>query len=161
MGFKSTPISFRLPEDDAVFLAGLKVEEATSMSEKIRFLIRQARLESQEQKNYSATVNKFLKQFDTPIKNLMELEQEQGIHSELIKTFSNWITESCSFYVNELTDKKQVDLERIEDELGTKIFLFIEQILRMAVTEKANCYNRKIIRNKIKPSLELFQVMSK
>ena len=50
MSSKSTPLSFRVSDEDAEFLAGLQLPGAVTPSEKLRVLVTRARMEHASQR---------------------------------------------------------------------------------------------------------------
>ena len=99
MSQRSTPISFRLPEEDASFIASLEIEGAKTFSDKIRKLVQKFREESVEgQSDYRILLKKFNDVFSESIENLKLEELKSGNHSELLFLFSNWVAEASAFF---------------------------------------------------------------
>jgi hypothetical protein len=160
MSFKSTPISFRLGEEEATFLAGFKIEGAKTVSEKIRMLIKKAREEETIEVGYAVNVKKMNDQFEAPMERLRLKEMEINTQSELVHNYSQWMIESCAYFQSELEQGKELNLPKLEEGLGTRSFQFLERLMRMGVTDRSNCYNDQIINEKLGGILEISKVLN-
>lgn len=159
---KTVPISIRVSQEDAEFIANLNVEGAITPSDKIRNIIKEAR----EVKEQVVTYEGCLKIAQNTLKELVqkikinELEQKQ--YSELINIFNDWITEAFAYLAsvkNELNEQK-ISLSHLEEGIAERVFRLFEIVTRMGVTAKAPCYDKSIIIKGFTPMLELIDIIN-
>jgi hypothetical protein len=151
---KSTPFSVRLPQEDTDFIADLKTEDATTPSDKIRSIIRNARLKHQSARDYASALSEAREELHAVTQNVKSGELTHNQHSELVGVFLDWVAEAHAFTVAAPCEKKgSLDLEQLEAGIADRCFRLLELIARMGVTTKAPCYNKDII-NKNFESLE-------
>lgn len=159
---KTVPISVRIPQHDADFLANLQIEGAATPSDKIREIIKEARKKSQytaEYPDHLKAAHDALLDLSQSIKTL-ELEQKQ--HSELVAAFIDWITEAFAYSasLHHKLENNKTDLKDIENGISERIFRLFEAAARMSVTRNAPCYDRDIMTHGFHPILELIQLIS-
>ena len=102
MPSKRIPLSVRISQDDAAFLADLTIAGVTTPSDKLRELIRQARQRHVGFGNY-ATCLAFHQEMMAPfIRGLREAENVSGQHSELLVQMSDWLPEMAAYLISGL-----------------------------------------------------------
>ena len=162
MSSKSIPISVRVSDDDAAFLAELDVPGAATPSEKLRALITRARNEAEEGRSYEASLTRIRDLLEPTSQLLRQRELSSRQRSELIADTLYWLPDLVAYLMAgpEPAARKGGDaLLAFEAGLADRIFRFIEAVLRLAVTEKAPCYDPAVVSNGVRGALELTQVI--
>ena len=150
------PLSVRISQDDAAFLAGLAVTGATSPSDKLRALIRDARLRHEGCHGYGECFAIQQQSWAPFIQRLREAEMAAGIHSELLIQLTHWLADIKAFLMaSETESDSEAALRSMESAAADRVFTLFELILRMAVTKSNPCYDPSAINKRLGPILEL------
>ncbi|MGN6977274.1 hypothetical protein ACTHSZ_23725, partial [Neisseria sp. P0006.S006] len=75
------PISVRITQEDADFIAELKIEGANTPSEKIRELLKLARLAHTQTRDYSSALTAQEQFFQAAKHEILHAEKQAGVHS--------------------------------------------------------------------------------
>lgn len=165
MTSKAVPLSVRVSEDDAVFLSQLQVPGATTPSDKLRGLIRDARHRAERRNDYAGWA-RATEELTGPAKErLHALEHEAGLKSPLMNETLHWLGEAIAFSVATLgkeTASNATPTTLVELERGVldRIFLLLESVLRQGVTRESRCYEPDAISKRIGTVLELCEVIA-
>jgi hypothetical protein len=171
MSAKSTPISVRITDEDAAFLAALELRGATTPSEKLRALLARARAEAEGGRDYEASLARIRDILEPTGQALRQLESSTRQRSELIADTLYWLPDLVAFLVagpdadghaahgRGGQAKAAEALKAFEAGVADRIFRYIEAVLRLAVTARAPCYDPDIVRTGVAGSLELTQVI--
>jgi predicted ATP-dependent protease len=158
---RTLPISARIPQEDADFLAKLKIEGAITPSDKLRAIIGEARQRAEGQGDYAASLQ-WIRQILVPAVNrIREGEHRTRMHSELVLAVAEWLPQACALILSEHADgaNEKQQLIELEKALADRAFQLAEALLRLGVTEQAPCYDKNIISSKLGPVLDLTQVV--
>jgi hypothetical protein len=162
---KTVPLSVRISETDSDFLNGLKFPGATTHSEKLRALIGEARQRRTGGHSYGDVLAS-LQEIEAPAeRRLRDAENRTRQHSELLAQAASWLPDTMAFLMGNLPESEDDDekaaerLRLLEDGLADRIFVFIERILRMAVTQRNPCYDKSAISRRMEPVVELTDVI--
>ena len=163
MPSKRIPLSVRISQDDAAFLANLTIAGVTTPSDKLRELIRQARQRHVGFGNY-ATCLAFHQEMMAPfIRGLREAENVSGQHSELLVELSDWLPEMAAFLISGLPSQGDEDaadgLATLESGAADRVVRLMSAVLRMAVTAEDPCYDPKAVSGRLDSVLELCQII--
>ena len=162
MPSKSVPVSVRISQEDAAFLARLQIDDAITPSEKIRAILKDTRIRAETGKDYQSCQQQAAALLNPVLMHVQMLEAEGGSHSELVTLFIEWLSESLAMTMAaEGTLESTEDLEKFEQNVAERSFRLFEAIMRMAVTASAPCYDAKLIRSKVLPILELSNIVEK
>ena len=157
-------IGARIPQEDAEFISQLKVNGATTPSDKVRAIIAEARRRQQGAQDYQAGLNMMNELLGPVITHVRQLELKQQVHSELVSRTLEWLPEVLAFAVSStsgLQDDKDVNaLGHFEQSLADRVFRLMESILQMGVTQRCPCYDRRTILDRIDPILDLTRVIN-
>jgi hypothetical protein len=161
MSGKSIPLSFRVTDEDAEFLAGLEIPGAITPSEKLRALITRARLEHAQERTYEGSLGRVRELLEPTSQTLRAREMTIRQRSELIADTLYWLPDLVAFLMAgpESSKKGGEDLKAFEAGVADRIFRFVEAVLRLGVTAKAPCYDPDLVTNGIAGTLELSQVI--
>ncbi len=78
------PVSVRISQEDADFMANLNMEDANTPSEKIRELLKQARLAHTQMHDYGSVLNAMEQFFQSAKRDVLHAEKEYGMHSHIL-----------------------------------------------------------------------------
>ena len=157
-------MSVRVSEDDAQFIAALDIPGASSPSDRLRAIIRQARENHQRKHDYESTAEKIRALIEPGLSQVRSAEQELDMHSQLFTHVCDWLPDAVGLLVD-LTQKDAEEgldtpqLIKLEKQMTDRVFRLIEQIFRLGITEHSPCYDPDIIANRIQPSLDLAKVI--
>jgi len=160
MSMKSIPISVRLTEDDAAFLAGLTVPGANTPSDKLRSIISETRRRMDGVEDFSDCAELFRDMFAPTIRKVREANKQLNVRSELLDRLAEWLPEMAAYFMTTLPsgkiDKKA--LLELESGAADRIAALLEGFLRMGVTSQAPCYDDKLLAPRLPIILELAQI---
>jgi hypothetical protein len=156
---KSIPISVRITPDDASFLAQLKIEGATTPSEKVRGLITEARRQHSSRRTYADSVARLRESLLPTREAVDEAESRLDVHSELLHRVLDWLPDAMARLTTALPEGKDGpdldELVRVERDLADRAFRLLEALLRMGVTSGCQAYDPKVVDDRLGAVLEL------
>ena len=124
------PVSVRITQEDADFIAELKIEGANTPSEKIRELLKQARLAHTQ----------------TARRNVLNAEKQAGVHSHIVARLFEQLPDLAATLAADLPEEAaQPDLQKYERELMWRIVRLTDSILQLAVTGKGAAYDDTVL----------------
>ena len=140
------PISVRISQEDADFIAELKIEGANTPSEKIRELLTQARLAHSQTHDYSTALAAQEQFFQVARRDVLHAEKEWGIHSHIVARLFEQLPDFAATLAADLPENAQAaDLKRYECELMRRIVRLTDSILQLAVTGKGAAYDDTVL----------------
>ncbi|MGH1403936.1 MAG: hypothetical protein ACRBDL_06805 [Alphaproteobacteria bacterium] len=163
----SVPLSVRISQDDASFIAGLEIDDAVTPSDKVRAIIKQARERHGQRQDYSSMMTLAKDIFRDEKEAIKDYEFQNKVHSELIMLYTEWLTESFAHFgaaVDTAIDPdapNKKDFKMLEEEIAKRIFRLLDMVTRMGVTKNAPCYDPKLIHKHYEPLLELTEMVGK
>lgn len=151
-----------MSQEDAEFLAVLQIEDAVTLSEKVRALIKRARHRHQQKTDYDSYL-KFMGDILNNLNHQVKLaEVNLGLHSEMVTYFLEWSVESFAFIAS-MQQQEDVDeetLKVLERGIVKRIFRLFETTTRMGITKKAPCYDEAIISQNFDGIIELVELIN-
>ena len=162
MSGKSIPLSVRVSDEDAEFLAALQIDGAVTPSEKLRALIARSRGEATEGRSFEASLARLRAQLEPTAQLLRTREMEQRGRSQLILEVMQALPDLGALLVAgpaPAARSKAEDLIAFERSVADRVFRLIEAVLRLAVTEKSPCYNPDVVTQGAVGTLELSRVI--
>ena len=157
------PISTRISQQDADFLADLKVEGAVTPSDKLRAVIREARHRNLGTEDYPGSLAMAADTLAPTTRIIRSSENDLGIHSELVSRLTDWVSECFAYLVASNGNKvtlSQEELLEVEASLAKRVFVLMESVLQMGVTQRSACYDPKIIRESLESVLDITNVIN-
>lgn len=164
MPSKTIPISTRISPEDAEFIAGWNGGDAKTPSEKLRAIIAGARRRQHGTQDYGGSLRYAEELLSPTLRILRTSEHNTATHSQLVSRIAEWLPECFAYLVScngDETELDEEDLRRIERGLADRVIILMQSILQMAVTRKCPCYDPGIIRDRIRPVLDLAEVVSR
>jgi hypothetical protein len=160
---KSVTLSVRLPDDDAAFVAGLEIEGAATPSDKLRAIIREARLRTEMSRSFAEAHDQLQSLLRPSVQALRMAEHDSGLHSEVLERCLPWLTEIAAFILSSPLDvsKSSQDLIRLEDGVAVRIFRLFEFALRLAATPSAPGYDKAVMERQLAGIKDLLELVLK
>ena len=159
---KSELISLRLKTEDLEFLSKLNDSYGKTTSEKIRNLIREAKKKNHDVQNMASIVDYNTKQFEN-IKTLLSSSMiENGLKSEVLDLFHDWIVSATSIYQSlEFEDKlkSKKSLEQAEKKITDEVFYLIDRVFLVSLGQQSRVINNLYFLDNIKTLIELSKIV--
>ncbi|WP_261843090.1 hypothetical protein [Aliamphritea ceti] len=143
MSGKSHTVSVRLSQEDYDFLASSNWQNASTLSEKVRELIIQARLHDTISNTHVALHNSYTEYLQALLQQVQSLEQNENIHSEVLQTLLLTLPQLTAALPQD-TSLSATHLKNTETDLTELIFRCFSNLLRLAITEKGPSYDPDI-----------------
>ena len=163
MPSKTVSISARISNEDAEFISQLKINGATTPSDKLRAIISDARLRKSRIQDYRGSFQMIQELLMPVIEYVRQTELESHEHSELVTRSIEWLPDTLAFIVSAAPqragDKSVEKLKSLESGLADRVFRLIESVLQMGITRRCPCYDTDAINQRVEPILELAQVI--
>lgn len=163
MGAKSVPLSVRLSKEDAEYIASLKAPDAVTMSEKVRYLVQEARISAARHETFEGVVEQ-TEDTLAPLKYALDkLEEDQFVRSGLLRALIASLPRIMAELEAADVDGDPPVLESLTDlEAGAarRVKDLLDQLARLAVTGEAPCLDPDVIRREIaKPLVEIVDIV--
>lgn len=160
MSSKTVPISARISHEDAEYLSSLKINGATTPSDKLRAIISENRQRHTKITDYQGCFQLIVKFMEPAIEAIRKAEIDQTAHSEIITRSFEWLPDVIAFLVSSLAKAASEgitneDLKDLEKGFSDRIFRVMESILQMGTTQWFHCYDPQTMEKRAKLFLDL------
>ena len=153
------PISVRISQEDADFIAELKIEGANTPSEKIRELLTQARLAHSQTHDYSTALAAQEQFLQAARRSVLHAEKQAGVHSHIVARLFEQLPDLAATLAADLPENAQeADLKQYERELMWRIVRLTDSILQLAVTGKGAAYDDTVLQQ-LENTLKLAKIV--
>lgn len=153
MAPKMHPTTIRLTEDDQSFLASLKIPGASTISDKMRALIEDRRLQQQAGRDFKSALM-LANSLISPLSDSIKMaENEHQLHSQLVRRVLEWTPELLATLMAEgFTDSGQspgkADLIALENALAGHLSRLMDVTLQTYVARDTALYNTESLDTK-------------
>ncbi len=162
---KPITMSVRLSPEDAAFLAEFSAPDATTPSDKLRAIIREARRNRTHDEGYAERLAFLEDLLAAPVRGLRETEAKTGRHSELVLQTAHWLPDLMAYLMSNVpapeTNDVEAGLKTLEVGVADRIFAFMEQIFRLGVTGESPTYDPGIVARHVTTVVKLCRFMDK
>ena len=162
MSPKTVPISVRLSDDDAAFLARLTIAGAVTPSEKLRAILAEARRRHEGREDYASCVAVFEDMLAPALQRLREIEYKEHLHSEFVAKLYAWMPPVAALLLigahNGSADS--TDAGTLEAGLADHVFTLMESVLRLGLTAQSPCFDTGLIADRLDRVLELTDLIA-
>lgn len=162
MSDKSVALSARLPAEDASFLNEWQVEGATTASEKLRKVVKDARTRANAAQDYTSALRMAQALFAPAIEFIREAEVQTDQHSELVTRMTEWLPELVA-YVHSVQGTPggttESRLRRLEGGVALRVLTLTQSVLQMAVTKNGPLYDPELLDDRIQSVLDTAQAI--
>lgn len=154
-----TPISGRIPDDLYQWLAMLPLEDATTLSDKLRVAVLSLKRMRDGDTDYLGALSMYRDLGRGTRERIARLEQKTGQHSEVLSAFAEHLPVLLAMLHTSQVSSPQ-EAKELEGLLVKRVLQLAETLLRQAVTRRASAYDEKVILDNSARLLELAQVIS-
>ena len=170
---KTVTISVRVSEQDAEFIAGLDIANASTPSDKLRAIIAEAREQRQQPRSFAQALHQMEHLLQRSRNHVRDLEHRHRVHSELVGLIHEWLPEMAAMLMTFVDDQaapasgdrsakqpQQEQLAELERRVADRLFALMESTLRLGVTRQCRCYDAEVVAKRLGPVLELAQLIN-
>lgn len=140
------PISVRISQEDADFIASLQIQGANTPSDKIRELLNQARTLHTQGQDYESSLSLAEQQLHTARHEILTLEKELGVHSHIVarifEILPDLMATMMADYPKTCDKSALIDFEK---EAMWRVVRLMDSILQLAVTGKGAGYDDGVL----------------
>jgi hypothetical protein len=160
MAGKTVPLSVRVSDDDAEFLAGLEISGATTPSEKLRAVLANER-NRWERAQDPAEAAEFMRDLLRPAqRRVRKLEAEVHKSSDaVLKLYERLPELTAAAFAGPASDGDGKSLTAFEARLLDQAFALLQEILELGLLSHSRCYDPQAIASRLGPVLELVELM--
>lgn len=155
-------IGARVPQEDVEFISQLKIEGATTPSDKVRLIIADARRRHQGLDNYDSCLDQMNQMLSQTSRMLRHAELETRSHSEMMSRILEWLPDVMAYLLASkgmLANGQLEEMQALEDGVADRAFRLVESVLQMAVTRHCDCFDKNLITRRIHAVLDLARVI--
>lgn len=159
---KSVPLSVRVSDEDAAFLANLEIHEAVTPSEKLRAILQEAQRRYEGLKDPTEG-GLILRDMATPAwRQVRRLEQKSGRRSDLILKLYERLPDLMATLIAGPdatdTDNEQENLSAFEEELIDQTCVLLKDFISLELTSPVRVYSEPTFAAELKPVIELVEL---
>ena len=160
MAGKTVPLSVRVSDDDAEFLAGLEISGATTPSEKLRAILANERTRWERAQD-PAEAAEFIRDLLRPAqRRVRRLEADAHKSSDaVLKLYERLPELTASAFAGPAGDADGKSLAAFEARLLDQVFALLQEILELGLLSHSRCYDPQAIASRLSPVLELVELM--
>ena len=162
MPAKTVPLSVRVSADEAEFLARLRIDEATTPSEKLRALLRNERRRHEGYRDYRRVLRLTQETLAPALARVQSAENREDKHSEFVHLVADWLPDTIATFLTGMADRERDSTEaltELERRLADRVFRLSESTLRLGVTRAAQALDPGVVSTRMDPLLELVDVI--
>lgn len=140
------PISVRISQEDADFIANLQVEGANTPSEKIRELLKQARQSYTQPQDYGTALAQAEQFLQNAKRDVLHAKKELGVHSHILARLFELLPDLTATLVADVPTESELEaLKKYEREVMWRIVRLTDSILQLAVTAKGAAFDDSVL----------------
>lgn len=153
------PISVRISQEDIDFIADLQIGEATTPSEKIRELLKQARLHHEQEQDYQAVLHSCERTISGAKHQILHHEKALGVHSHILarvfELLPDLVATMAADYPQTADKSALIDYEK---QVMWRIVRLMDSVLQLAVTARGAGYDDKVL-SELNNTLQLAHII--
>ena len=160
---KTATLSVRVDDDDAAFLAGLDVGGARTPSEKLRALLRAEKERQERSDDRVEATEMFADLLRRARRKVRKIETVTDEKSEFLSKVYDRLPEimGAAYVGPEDNAKEQLQsIKKFETETLNEVFVFIQEVLELALTTRNRCYDPAAIEKRLEPVLEIVELIN-
>lgn len=163
---RSVPLSVRITDDDAAFLADYKADGARTPSEKLRAILADARKLHDPSGDYAGGVEQVSALLQPALSRVRNVQRAERLRSDLVARLYERVPELVAALMlgpslsdGDSAQAKAKALTAFEAELAQHVFALIEEMLDLGLTRSARTYDPDLITNQADPILDLLDLI--
>ncbi len=161
---KTKQVGVRLTDQEAEFIAQLRIENAATPSDKLRAIIDDAMRRKLGTEDYDGSLKLVIDLLAPTTRIVRGSENKHHMHSELVSRMSDWVPECMAYLIASNGAETELDeqqLREIEASLADRVFVLIQSVLQLAITRRAPLYDPSVVQDSVEPVLELADVITR
>lgn len=158
---RSVPLSVRVSDEDAAFLARYEAPDAKTPSEKVRAILTSARRQFEGQNDFAGCAEVMEDMLRPGLHRLREAQREAGMRSDFVMKLYERLPELVAELVVSVPEPEagREGLERFESSLADPVFAMIEEIVDLGLTNRSRSFDSTLVRERLAPILELLKLI--
>lgn len=158
---RSVPLSVRISDDDAAFLAQYKAEGAKTPSEKLRAILGDARKLNAKPEDYAGCAEMLASMLRPSQNSLRTGQRDERMRSDFLAKLYERLPELvASLMLGPPAAREPAEgLRQFEDDLAKQIFALIEEVLNLGLTTTSRTYSPALIKTRLEPILEILDLV--
>lgn len=159
---KKVQIGARVSKEDADFLNLLKINGATTPSDKLRAIIEEARLRREYSNDFSGSFKMIQEQTAPITERVKQYEYEMNIHSALLTRLLEWLPEFYAYSLSCLSDTPPSKDELVDFEKGAvdRVVRLFESLLHVELSTQENSYQSDVLQKHIPHLSNLIHIVN-
>lgn len=157
---KSVPLSVRVSDDDAVFLAALEIDDAVTPSEKLRALLHEAQRRNAGLKDASEGGMLLRDMAASARRGIRKSEGHLKRKSDLVLKLYERVPDIMAKLIAGIEDIENTEeLIQFERELMDQTAVLIKDFMALGLSKNVRVYDPETYKNEIEPVLELVELV--
>jgi hypothetical protein len=155
---KTVPLSVRVSDDDAAFLASLEIAGAATPSEKLRAILAQARLRAEGVEDEIEAAQNF-KDFLRPAeRRVRQAEARAGLRSDLARKLHDRLPDLMASLAGGVSGRAgKAELAQFEDRLSIQAFALAEELLELGLASENRVYDPERLKRRMAPAVAILE----
>jgi predicted DNA-binding protein len=161
---KSQLISLRLKAEDLDYVNSLDESYGRTTSEKIRNIIEQSKSKQKSAESFKSAYEYNEENYSASRKKLLFALRENGLRSEILDIFYDWLVNSSALYQTISDETKNINKEevtRIEREIMDELIFVTDKFLGLGMSESSRVINADYLELKLKSLIFLSSTVEK
>lgn len=158
---QTASVSGRVAQRDLEFLLAFPIPGQTTISEKLRYLFAFFRTYHESLEDFADCRTEMDRLLGPALNDCQRHEHALGVHSEVVSAIAQSIPALMALLITDRVPAEDSDpLARLRDRerrLLRESLRMVERLLRLAITPRAPAYQPEILREELRPVLELFE----
>lgn len=144
---KKVQIGARINAEDAEFLNLLKINGATTPSDKLRAIIEEARLRREYARDYTGSFRMIQEQIQPLVERIKKNEFDMGIHSALLTRIFEWMPDFYAYCLCSLPEdlESKEQLTTYEKGAVERVARLVESLLHQELSTKETSYTPDVL----------------
>ena len=148
---KRIQIGARISTEDAEFLNLLEINGANTPSDKLRAIIKEARLQREYSQDFTGSYKMIQEQVTPLTERIKNAEFEENIHSELLARILEWLPEFYAYCLCSLPEviESENELSTYEKGAVDRVLRLFESLLHQELSTQSNSYSPNILKDHV------------
>ena len=148
MSANRIPLSVRIDQEEADFIAQLSIEGASTPSEKIRELLKQARMSHETVRDYSFALDEMERLIQPAKHRVLHAAKELGVHSAILTRLFELLPDMMATLATDLPESPDIQqLREYEEKNLWRIVRLMDAVLQLAIVGKGAAYDDGVLQH--------------
>lgn len=151
---KTVPLSVRVSDEDADFLAGLDIADAKTPSEKLRAILARERRRSEGNQDPEAAID-LMQDMMRPAQRAVRRQEGDGSRSDLVHKSYSRVPEIAGLLMAGPAEGSARHLAEFEARLAGKIAALARDFMELGLSSRGRCYDDGVVSQHLPALVEL------